>query len=192
MQRHAFDDVLAIDTIAPRTTGVLGRLDITCPTAWASISGTQFKDFHFREVTGHVENPLAWKFFRDISEGRYKVELARKLRMVKRTPLAHLLFAETSPERNGAIHNAEGIGKRAIGWAVLDRDILPKENVLCAAIVTRVLEGVMKAEQHVVECVILAKKNDDEDSSVFQRIGCGRVVEQDWLDGSMVETVSIV
>jgi hypothetical protein len=188
VEKHTFHEVSAINTINPRTTGFSGRLDLTCPTAWASISKTQFKDLHFREVTGHVEDQPAWKFFHDISQGRSKVELAREFREAERIPFARFLYSEISSENNDVGDSPEGLGKRAIGWVVLDRDILPGENVLCAAIVMRILEGSMEAEQHVVECLVLVKKADP---GSFMRVGRGRLVERGWLDGCNVDSISI-
>jgi hypothetical protein len=152
--KHAFHDVSTINTNNPRMAGFSGRFDITCLTSWASISKTQFKDLHFREVTGRVEDQPAWKFFHDISQGRSQVGLAREFREVERIPLARFLYSEISSENNNVGDSPEGLGKRAIGWVVLDRDILPGENVLCAAIVMRVLESSMGPEQHVVECLV--------------------------------------
>lgn len=195
--RHFFfDDVKALndgggDAQTSTPYGFSGRLCLTCPISPATISTIQFKDFHFRETTGQTADRAARKFFLDITHNKSQQELEREYCIVD-LPRGTRLLMTSSSSPNLHLDANTLSSPRAIGWVVLDQDVQPKRNVVCAAIVLRVLYGQKQIEQHIIECIVLEEEQQEDPHSrefaaqgmvVYRRIGRGRIVEKGWLDG---------
>lgn len=158
--------------------GFVGTVSFSCPTRTARVSGMQFGDFAFSEVTGrHGWDQSAAVFLDGVSRGRSGMELMIEVRAEKNLP-AHCRLL------------MDGGGERAIGWAVLDREDFVPETVVCVAVCLRVLnKGRGSSEREVVEVLALAE--DDASEGTFRRVGRGRVVEKGWLKDCVTGRVSI-
>ncbi|KAH8662520.1 heterokaryon incompatibility protein-domain-containing protein [Xylariales sp. PMI_506] len=185
--------------------GFRGSLVLTCPLGRARVSATSFGDLHFREVTGQRADPPAWLFFRDKAAGLpasgTATALEREYRTAKVPPTTRLLLSSDKQEgRSAETPGRTADQARAIGWVVLDRDIKmePDCEVFCANIVFRTLYGREDAEQHVIECIVLTRIDSETtadknyEDNIYSRIGRGRIILRDWLDGCKVEPIRVV